>query len=137
MVIRLKYGVPTEMRSSFRASTTSGKIVPTRITKANAPNSTLLARKAPSREMGESMRPGDRSRSPRHPISAIVVSTISEKNTINAGPMLDSVKACTDSSTPERVMNVPRMVSANVAHSSEMFQTRSMPRRSCTITECR
>ena len=51
--------------------------------------------------------------------------------------MPDSVNACTESSTPERVRNVPRIVSANVAHSSERFQTRSIPRRSCTITECR
>ena len=32
-------------------------------------------------------------------------------------------------------MNVPRMVSENVATSKLMFQTRSMPRRSWTITE--
>ena len=48
-----------------------------------------------------------------------------------------SVNACTESSTPERVRNVPRIVRVNVAHSSERFQTRSIPRRSCTITECR
>ena len=29
------------------------------------------------------------------------------------------------------------MVSANVATSSDRFQTCSIPRRSCTITECR
>ena len=51
--------------------------------------------------------------------------------------MPDSVKAWTESSTPDRVRNVPRMVRANVAHSSERFQTRSIPRRSWTITECR
>ena len=79
MVMRLKYGVPTEMRSSFSASMISGKIVPTRITKANAPNSTLLARNAPSREIGESMRPGERRRSPRQPMSPTVASTIRAK----------------------------------------------------------
>ena len=46
-----------------------------------------------------------------------------------------SLNECTLSSTPERVRNVPRMVSENVAHSSDRFQTRSIPRRSCTITE--
>ena len=51
--------------------------------------------------------------------------------------MPDSLKAWTLSSTPDRVMKVPRMVSENVAHSSDRFQTRSMPRRSCTMTECR
>ena len=51
--------------------------------------------------------------------------------------MSPSLNACTDSSTPERVRNVPRIVRLNVAHSSDRFQTRSIPRRSCTITECR
>ena len=51
--------------------------------------------------------------------------------------MADSLKAWTESSTPERVRNVPRMVRAKVAHSSERFQTRSIPRRSCTMTEWR
>ncbi len=51
--------------------------------------------------------------------------------------MPDSLKACTLSSTPERVRNVPRMVRENVAHSSDRFHTRNMPRRSWTMTECR
>ena len=46
-----------------------------------------------------------------------------------------SLNECTLSSTPERVRNVPRIVSENVAHSSDRFQTRSIPRRSCTSTE--
>ncbi len=52
-------------------------------------------------------------------------------------PMSLSLKACTDSSTPERVRNVPRIVRLNVAQSSDRFHTRSIPRRSCTITEWR
>ena len=32
-------------------------------------------------------------------------------------------------------MNVPRIVSANVEMTSDRFQTRSIPRRSWTITE--
>ncbi len=51
--------------------------------------------------------------------------------------MPDSLNACTELSTPDRVRNVPRIVSENVAHSSDRFQTRSMPRRSWTMTECR
>ena len=51
--------------------------------------------------------------------------------------MPDSVKAWTESRTPERVRKVPRMVRAKVAQSSDRFQTRSIPRRSWTITECR
>ena len=54
-----------------------------------------------------------------------------------AGPTPDSVKECTEASTPERVRNVPRIVSENVAITSDRFHTRSIPRRSCTIAECR
>ena len=48
-----------------------------------------------------------------------------------------SPKACTDCTTPERVMNVPKIVRKNVMMTSVTFQTRSMLRRSWTITECR
>ena len=51
--------------------------------------------------------------------------------------MADSEKACTESSTPERVRKVPRMVSEKVATRRERFQTRSIPRRSWAITEWR
>ena len=66
-----------------------------------------------------------------------MVTTTSPKKPSSIGPMPDSVKAWTDSSTPERVMNVPRMVSENVAQSSERFHTRSIPSRSWTMTEWR
>jgi hypothetical protein len=36
-----------------------------------------------------------------------------------------------------RVRNVPRTVSANVPTIRDRFQTFSIPRRSCTNTECR
>ena len=49
--------------------------------------------------------------------------------------MSDCVNACTESITPDRVRNVPRMVRQKVAITSDRFQTRSIPRRSCTITE--
>jgi hypothetical protein len=49
--------------------------------------------------------------------------------------MSDSVNACTLSITPERVRNVPRIVRQNVAMTRDRFHTRSIPRRSCTITE--
>ena len=51
--------------------------------------------------------------------------------------MVESEKECTDWMTPERVRKVPRMVRLKVATTSERFQTRSRPRRSWTITECR
>ncbi len=137
IVIRSKYGRPIEMRSPLAASSTSGNTVPSRTMNANAANRTLFARKAPSRETGESIEPGDRSRSPRQPMSAIEPSTTIAKNVRMNGPIWLSEKACTESSTPERVRKVPRIVSENVAHSSDRFQTRSIPRRSCTITEWR
>ncbi len=49
--------------------------------------------------------------------------------------MGDCVKLCTDVTTPDRVRNVPRIVRQNVASTSDRFHTRSIPRRSCTITE--
>jgi hypothetical protein len=48
-----------------------------------------------------------------------------------------SPKACTDCTMPDRVMNVPKIVSRKVTMTSVTFQTRSMLRRSCTITEWR
>ncbi len=48
-----------------------------------------------------------------------------------------SPNACTDCTMPDRVMNVPKMVRKNVMMTSDTFQTRSMPRFSWTITECR
>ena len=38
---------------------------------------------------------------------------------------------------PLRTRNVPRMASTPVASTSETFHTRSIPRRSWIITECR
>ena len=48
-----------------------------------------------------------------------------------------SPKAWTDCTMPVRVIAVANSVSANARMMSEMFQTRSMLRRSCTMTECR
>ena len=106
-------------------------------TKAKIANTTLLARKAPSRDNGESTAPGERRRSPRQPMRPTPTATTTAKKPRMAGPMPDSVKAWTESSTPERVRKVPRMVRLKVATSRDRFQTRSIPRRSWTMTECR
>jgi len=79
VAMRSKYGLPTEICRSCTASTMSGNTVPSSTTKAKTANSTLLARNAPSREMGESMAPGERSRSPRQPMRAIDVPTARAK----------------------------------------------------------
>ena len=91
--------------------------------------------KAASRDTGASIDPGERSLSPRQPMRPMETATTNAKKARIDGPIGDSVKACTESSTPDRVRNVPRIVNENVATSSDRFQTRSMARRSCTITE--
>ncbi len=136
-VIRSKYGPPTVILELFTASTISGKTVPRSTTRAKAANNRLLIRNAPSRETGESIRPGERNRSPRQKIRPMLTAATTPKNASNVGPMPDWLNACTELSTPERVRKVPRMVNENVAHSNDRFQTRSMPRRSWTMTECR
>jgi len=135
IVIRSKYGAPTVIWRSCNASTSSGKIVPSSTMNANTANSTLFARNAASRDNGESILPGDRSRSPRHAMSASDTTTTMPKNPSRYAPTGPSPNACTLFSTPERVRNVPRIVSENVATSSDRFHTRNMPRRSCTSTE--
>ena len=82
------------------------------------------------RDTGESIDPTVRSSSPRQAIRPTVVATTAAKKPSRSGPMADSVKACTESRTPDRVMKVPRMVNENVAQSRDRFQTRSIPRRS-------
>src|SRR5882757_7538595 len=57
--------------------------------------------------------------------------------TRNHEPIDDWAKACTELITPERVRNVPSIESRKVAKMSAMFQTFSMPRFSCIMTECR
>ena len=81
------------------------------------------------------MRPGARSESPRHAIKPMPASATTPRKASSHGPMSDWVKECTELMTPERVRNVPRIVRQNVAMTSDRFQTRSIPRRSCTITE--
>ena len=135
IVIFSKYGLPTEIRSPVVASTSSGNTVPSNTTKANAPNSRLLPRKAPVRDTGEAIDPSLRRSSPRQAIRPTLTAATRAKKPSSSGPMPDSVNECTDSRTPERVTNVPRMVKAKVEHSSERFQTRSIPCRSWTITE--
>ena len=111
--------------------------MPSSTTRAKPTNSRLLARKAPSRLIGESMPPGDRSRSPRQAIRPTPVASTSPKKPSSSGPMVDLENEWTDWMTPERVRKVPRMVRLNVATTSDRFQTRSRPRRCWTITEWR
>ncbi len=133
--MRSKYGAPIEICVPCNASTSSGYTVPVSTTSANAANSRLLSRNADSRDTTESMRPGVRNRSPRQASSTSELATMMPRNVSSHGPMSLSLKACTELMTPERVRNVPRIVRLNVARMSDRFQTRSIARRSCTITE--
>ena len=66
------------------------------------------------------------------------MATTRPKKTSSAGPTPpSSVNECTDTRTPERVKNVPRMVRLKVARRSERFQTRNMARRCWTMAECK
>ena len=66
------------------------------------------------------------------------MATTIPKKMSSAGPTPpSSVNECTDTSTPERVKKVPRMVRLNVARRSERFQTRSIARRCWTMAECK
>ena len=111
--------------------------MPRRTTKAKSTNRRLLARKAPSRLIGESIPPGERSRSPRQAIRPTPTASTRPKNPSRSGPIDEVEKACTDWMTPERVRKVPRMVRLNVAITSDRFHTRSRPRRCWTMTEWR
>ena len=53
------------------------------------------------------------------------------------GPSVNSPKAWTEAMIPDRVRKVPNRQRLKVRITSTMFQTFSIPRRSCTITECR
>ena len=55
----------------------------------------------------------------------------------NGTPSVEAPKAWIESRIPERTRKVPSTASVPVARMSETFQTFSIPRFSCTITECR
>ena len=55
----------------------------------------------------------------------------------NGVPSVEAPNAWIESSTPERTRNVPSSDSTNVPAISDAFQTFSIPRFSCTITEWR
>ena len=58
-------------------------------------------------------------------------------NARNHGPIELWVNEWIEFTTPERVRNVPKSESENARITSRTFQTRSIPRFSWIITECR
>jgi hypothetical protein len=53
------------------------------------------------------------------------------------GPIALCVNECTELKTPDRVMNVPRMVRRKLACTSVTVHPFNTPRRSITTAECR
>ena len=111
--------------------------MPSSTTSVKAANTKLLAMSDPVRLNADCSRlpplmlPARQATSPTH------AAQLKPKNPSRAGPMADSVKECTDTSTPERVKKVPRIVRLKAAQMSDRFQTARMPRLSCAIAECR
>ncbi len=68
IVMRSKYGHAHRHRSPLTASTTNGKTVPRSTTNANRRTARCWRGTRLRGEMGESIVPGDRNRSPRHPM---------------------------------------------------------------------
>ena len=62
---------------------------------------------------------------------------IAAMKTRNAGPISDWAKACTEFRTPDRTMNVPRMLRLKVRMIRVMFQTFIMFRFSWSMMEWR
>ena len=115
----------------------SGKNVPQKTTKHSPTSTRLLARKIASRDSSESSRCSERSTSRRVTTSAIEPRIITAISVTNGTPSVDAPNAWIESRIPERTRKVPRMASTPVASTSETFQTRSIPRFSWIITECR
>ncbi len=133
--IRLKYGSPTLTFTPRTASAMIGNSVPISTVNVTATSSRLFSRKAPSRAMIESS-PGSETRlSMRSASSATEASSAIPRNTRNSGPIGLWVNECTELTTPDRVRNVPRIVSRKVTRTRITVQALSVPRRCWTIAE--
>jgi hypothetical protein len=79
----------------------------------------------------------ERSASRRQTTIPIEPSASTAMKTRNGTPTVEAPKAWIESRIPERTRNVPSTASTPVARISDTFQTRSIPRFSWIITECR
>src|SRR6185436_6799178 len=79
----------------------------------------------------------DRSSGNRQMMSATDTATAMMMNERNHGPIELFVNEWIELTTPERVRNVPKSERQNASETSTMFHTRSMPRFSWIMTECR
>jgi hypothetical protein len=134
----LKNGAATVSRSPVTASRNVGNMVANRTNSAENSSTQLLTMNAASRDIHESsslraFRSGSRQMtSPKLTVRIRIMKPVNSRASTGSSP-----NACTDCTTPERVMNVPKIVMKNVMITSVTFHTRSMLRRSCTITEWR
>ena len=121
----------------MKNSEISGKKVPQKITSARPTSSTLLTRKIDSRESSESIRRSGFRSSRRVTISTVAPIAVKAIRTSRGPPTVEAPNAWIDCRTPDRTRNVPSRQRQKVAEIRLTFQTFSMPRFSCTITECR
>src|SRR5690242_1287875 len=134
---RLKNGGPTVTFVPCTHSERIGKRVPHRTVKQATSRMRLLNRKLDSRETSDSSLCSLRNCLRFFTKNAVQTANVSARKTTNQSPIEDCAKACTELTTPLRVRKVPKMESRKVEKINHMFQTFSMPRFSCIITECR
>ena len=137
MLTRLKNGGPTVILLPRTASLRIGKSVPHSTENAIPTSSRLLNRNAASRLSMDSSCTSASSSGHRVYSSVNDSTAATTRNARKKYPTFDWVKLCTLAITPERVMNVPKMLSRKVPMMRPRFQRLSMPRFSWIITECR
>src|SRR5688500_5239429 len=107
----LKNGGPTVSRSPVTASLSVGNMVANSTKKAENSRIQLLARNAASLDTHESSSLRDRSSGSRRMTSPKLNVTIRTMKTVNSRASSgSSPKECTDCTTPDRVMNVAKIV---------------------------
>src|SRR5688500_10302745 len=132
----LKKGGPTLMRSPVKASDRVGNMVANSTKKAENSRIQLFTRKAASRDSQDASEARARSsgsrlmRKPKLTASRITMNTVNME-----ASFLSSPKACTDCTTPDRVMKVPKMVRKKVRMMRVKFHTFIIPRRSWIMIE--
>src|SRR5450755_2771799 len=134
---RLKNGGPTVTLCPCTNSERMGKNVPHSMVKQTTSRRRLLNRKLDSRETSDSSLCSLLRCERFATRKKLQTASVNPMKTRNHVPIEDCANACTELITPERVRNVPSIESRKVAKMSAMFQTFSMPRFSCIITECR
>ena len=114
-----------------------GNHVPHATVKQSSTKRRLLNRKLDSREIKDSSLCSLRRCSLFLTKKKMKTAKMMARKYANQLPMEDCAKAWTEAMMPLRVRNVPQIASQNEPKTSHMFQTFSIPRFSCIMTECR